>query len=90
MAIKLRIHKELNFEGAYIPMIAWQILFKIWKGRCPTLKKFPQQKWLITIQALSSYVYMKMAFSCFHKMSMSPTRTGCTWLYDTLSTDIPF
>ena len=39
---------------------------KIWlKFGMPILRKFPQQKWSIIVQALLNYRYTKMMFSLF-------------------------
>ena len=55
---------------------------QIWNRRCPTPREFPQQNWLISVQALLNYKFVETAFagSCKIHTCLSRVRTSCTWL----------
>ena len=88
---KENLHKKIkenrmNFEGAYLSD-GWADSTQIWNRRCPTLMEFPQQNWLISVQALLSYECVKQHFlgSCKMHTCLSRVCISCAWPHDTLS-----
>ena len=75
-----------NFEGTCLSD-GWVDSTQIWNRRCPTLREFLQQTWLIFVWTLLSYECMKTMFSwsCRIHTCLSCTCTSCTWPHNTLS-----
>jgi len=53
---------KTNFEGAYLGSSLVHSA-QIWKWRCPTPRKFAQKILCVSVQEVSSYKCVKMAFS---------------------------
>ena len=52
---------KMSFEAVYLSG-GWADATQIWNRKYPTLREFPQQNWLISVQILLSYKCMKQYF----------------------------